>query len=126
MSAPLRLLLAGGVLAAVGGCTLFIDQEALYLRSAQGQASQGDIRQRLGPPHLVASTPAGESVWVYDVYTIEPGGQNTWVTTGSWCDEYVLTFDGQGILSHWTHESELHGGELMPTSCVTEGVKPPS
>jgi hypothetical protein len=37
------------------------------------------------------------------------------------CDEYVLTFDSQGILRRWTHASELHGGELMPVSCVSSG-----
>jgi hypothetical protein len=42
------------------------------------------------------------------------------------CDEYVLTFDSQGILRRWTHASELHGGELMPTYCVTGDVRPRS
>ncbi len=124
MSPLRRLVLAGGVAAASVGCTLFIAEETLYLRSAEGRATQEEVRQRLGAPHLMASTKAGESVWVYEIYAIEPGGQNTWVAMGSWCDEYVLTFDDRGILRAWTHKSEKHGGERMPTYCVLDGFRP--
>jgi len=41
-------------------------------------------------------------------------------------DEYVLTFDEQGILRKWTHKSEGHGGETEPACCVTDGFKPKS
>ncbi|WP_447973993.1 hypothetical protein [Nitrospira sp. Kam-Ns4a] len=126
MSVLLRLGLAGAAVAAAVGCMLLIAEETLYLQSAEGRATQEEVRQRLGVPRLVATTKAGESVWVYEVYAIEPGGQNTWMTTGSWCDEYVLTFDGRGILRAWTHKSEKHGGERMPTYCVTNGFRPES
>ena len=105
------------------GCEVFIAKETLYLRTAQDRATQEEVRQRLGPPHLMATSHAGEPVWVYQVLAIDPGVQNSWGTPGAWCDEYVLTFDKGGILRRWTHKSEGHGGELMPKYCVTDGFK---
>ncbi|MBI4401848.1 MAG: hypothetical protein HY581_09480 [Nitrospirae bacterium] len=114
-------------LAVIGtGCALFIPKETLYLRSATDRATQEEVKQELGPPRLMSSTQTGESVWVYEVREIEPGSQNTWATAGSWCDEYVLTFDGQGILRRWAHRTQFHGGEMMPTYCVRDGFKPAS
>ena len=108
------------------GCELFVAKETLYLRTAQDRATQEEIQQRLGQPWVTTMTPMGEAVWVYDVYQIEPGSQQSWAATGSWCDEYVLTFDKRGVLRRWTHQSEKHGGELMPTYCVIDGFKPVS
>jgi hypothetical protein len=125
MKAFLQVALASLLLMGTG-CELLVPMETLYLKSAQDQATQEEVRERLGQPHLVASTQAGETVWVYEVREIEPGSQNTRATAGSWCDEYVLTFDRQGILRHWTHKSKRHGGELMPTYCVNDGFKPAS
>ncbi len=59
-----------------GGCTVFIPEETLYLKSVQDRATQEEVRQRLGQPHLVASTKAGDPVWVYEIYQQEPGAQN--------------------------------------------------
>ena len=106
------------------GCELFMAKETAYLQSAQGRATQEEVRQQMGPPRFLATTPSGETLWVYRVWQIEPGGQNVYVSAGSWCDEYALSFDKQGILRTWTHKSEKHGGELMPTYCVTDGFKP--
>lgn len=108
------------------GCTVFIPKETLYLKSAQDRATQEEVQQRLGKPKLVASNEAGDPVWVYQVYLQDPGPANKWGAAGTWCDEYVVTFDKQGILRSWTHKSEGHGGELMPTYCVTDGFKPAS
>ncbi len=108
------------------GCTLFVAKETLYLESAQGRATQDEVRKELGEPRLKASTPAGDPIWVYEVRFAEAGSQNSWSSFGSWCDEYVLTFDRQGVLRQWTHKSEKHGGERMPTYCVTDGFKPGS
>lgn len=104
------------------GCTLFVPKETLYLRSAQG-ATLEDVRKHLGQPTLTASTPAGEPIWVYEVYQQEPGSQQAWAAFGSWCDEYVLTFDTQGMLRQWTHKVERHGGEMSPTFCVLDGFR---
>ncbi|HEV8540329.1 MAG TPA: outer membrane protein assembly factor BamE [Nitrospiraceae bacterium] len=117
---PLALILLAA------GCALFIPQETRYLQSAQDQATQEEVRQHLGTPALVTSTQGGEAVWVYEVYQKEPGSQQSWAAFGSWCDEYILTFDRQGILRNWTHKSEKHGGENLPTYCVTDGFKPHS
>lgn len=114
-------------LALVGaGCSLVLPKEALYLRSAQDRATQEEVRKGLGPPKFTATSPRGEAVWVYDVMTEDPTNQNVWGAPGTWCDEYVLTFDKQGVLRSWTHKTEGHGGELMPKYCVTGGFKPAS
>lgn len=120
------LTLLIGVTLLEAGCALFVAKETRYLESAQGRATQDEVRKELGEPHLKASTPTGDPVWVYEVRFAEAGSQNSWSSFGSWCDEYVLTFDPQGILRHWTHKSEKHGGERMPTYCVTDGFKPGS
>ncbi len=99
------------------GCSLFIPKETLYLRAARDQATQEEVRERLGAPRTETSMPDGESQWVYEVRELEPGSQNTWASAGSWCDEYVLTFDRQGVLRGWTHTSYYHGGEMMPIRC---------
>ncbi len=120
MTHGLRVGLVGLVLLGAG-CALFVAKETLYLESAQGRATQNEVLRELGAPRLKADTPAGEPVWVYEVRHAEAGSQNSWSSFGSWCDEYVLTFDRQGILRNWTHKSEKHGGERMPTYCVTDG-----
>jgi hypothetical protein len=101
------------------GCALFVPKETRYLQSAQDHATQEEIQQQLGSPALTGSSERGEVVWVYRVRQEDPGSR--WTSTGLWCDEYVLTFDQQAILRRWTHRSEFHGGELMPTYCVTGG-----
>ena len=107
-------------------CAAFVPKETHYLESAQNRATQDEVRQRLGAPHLTATGGAGESIWVYQIYTEDPGPNNPWGTAGTWCDEYVLTFDKGGILRQWTHKTEGHGGELSPAYCVTDGFKPQS
>nr|MBI3612258.1 hypothetical protein [Nitrospirota bacterium] len=106
------------------GCTYLEGKETVYLESAKDRATQEDVRKRMGEPKIKASTPAGEPIWVYQVMWQDPSNQNSWGAPGTWCDEYVLTFDKQGVLRNWTHKSEGHGGELSPTYCVTNGFKP--
>jgi hypothetical protein len=101
------------------GCAVFVPRETRYLQSAQDHATQEEVRQQLGAPALIASSEKGEAVWVYRVREEEPGSR--WTSSGLWCDEYVLTFDRQAVLRRWTHRSQFHGGERMPTYCVTGG-----
>jgi hypothetical protein len=101
------------------GCAVFIPKETLYLQSAQDRATQDEIRRQLGSPAVIASGEKGEAVWVYRVREEEPGSR--WTSSGLWCDEYVLTFDRQAVLRRWTHRSQFHGGERMPTYCVSGG-----
>jgi hypothetical protein len=120
-------LIGMGLLLALSGCALIVAKESQYLQSAQDRATQAEVKLQLGAPKLATTTPTGESLWLYEVREIEPGSQNTWASAGSWCDEYRLTFDSQGVLRRWTHKSYFHGGELMPASCnSTMGVEKPA
>jgi len=101
------------------GCVLFEAKETRFLRSAQDQATQQEVRQRLGAPTLERTTPMAESVWVYQLRTQQVDSRMT--AAGTWCDEYILTFDSQGVLRRWTHQTQFHGGEIMPTYCVQGG-----
>ena len=111
------------VVAMLWGCVLVLPKETRYLHSAQGRASQEEVAQTLGRPLMTTIGPEGDAVWVYQIREEEPG--NRWTSTGLWCDEYVLTFDDRSILRRWTHKSEFHGGELMPTYCVPGGMTMP-
>lgn len=109
------------------GCSLFMSKESLYLRGATNQATQEQVRLKLGEPKTTKLTQAGDPVWVYEVRDIEPMSQSSWSTLGSWCDEYTLRFDTAGVLRDWSHQSYVHGGELMPVSCNSSlGVKKPA
>jgi hypothetical protein len=104
------------------GCGVLTPKEVTYLQSAENHATQEEVRQRLGRPQRVVETKTGETVWVYEIRELEPSSQSTWSTKGSWCDEYVLTFDDAGVLRAWTHDSQFHGGELMPLVCIRDGL----
>lgn len=109
------------------GCAVTAVKETEYLKGAAGKATQADVRHNLGAPRQITQAPDGESTWIYEIRELEPGSQNSWASTGSWCDEYKLTFDREGVLRHWTHNSYLHGGETQPISCnSTLGVQKPA
>ena len=92
------------------GAFLFLAKETRYLLSATDRATQEEVRQHLGPPLRVTSNKTGEGVWAYRVRERVEGGNNAWTMVGVWwCDNYTLTFDPQGILRHWTHESQICG-----------------
>jgi len=120
---PLVQFPLSGLLVVLIGCSLVVPKETLYLRAAQNLATQAEVRERLGAPREETSTPDGESQWVYEVREVEASAQNTWATAGSWCDQYVLTFDRQGMLQGWTHKSYFHGGETMPIRCDSGVLK---
>jgi hypothetical protein len=121
------LLLSGLLMTPGVGCAFFQSKESVYLRHATNQATREQVRQQLGKPQLVSVTRTGEPVWVYEVRDIEPMSQSSWSTLGSWCDEYTLRFDKEGILRDWKHQSFVHGGELMPSSCnSTLGIEKPA
>jgi hypothetical protein len=126
MRAVATMLLVSGLLV-MFGCALVQSKETMYLRGATNQATREQVRQHLGKPRSVRATTSGESVWVYEVRDIEPMSQSSWSTLGSWCDEYTLRFDKEGILRDWRHRSFVHGGELMPVSCNSAiGVEKPA
>ena len=113
----MRTLFALSLFLAIGGCSLYLTQETRYLQTAQNHATQAEVRKHLGEPDGIEQTGAEESQWRYDVYEVEAGSQQSWAAMGSWCDRYILSFDTQGILRHWTHKSYAHGGENMPIRC---------
>ena len=121
MKVVLQAALVGMALAGPG-CSLLTSKEATYLQSAQHRATQEEVLQQLGRPQRVVKTETGEAVWVYEIRDLEPGSQSTWSTKGSWCDEYVLSFDAAGVLRAWTHQSQFHGGELMPLVCIRDAI----
>jgi hypothetical protein len=109
------------------GCSLFMSKESVYLSGANNHATQEQVRLKLGKPKTTKLTQAGDPVWVYEVRDIEPMSQSSWSTLGSWCDEYTLRFDTAGVLRDWSHQSYVHGGELMPVSCNSAvGVQKPA
>ena len=112
--ASLLFLLVG-----LTACAVLLPPETMYLRSAQDQATQQQVRQRLGPPQAIVKAADGHDVWVYEVRDLEPGAQSTWTAAGSWCDQYRLRFDQAGVLREWTHDAYRHGGENMPATCAT-------
>jgi hypothetical protein len=73
----------------------------------------------MGSPVRKVRTAGGESLWVYQTRTVQAGDRTQ--SMGIWCDEYVLTFDSQGVLRRWNHETQFYGGELMP-SCDLGGA----
>jgi hypothetical protein len=119
----LRCLTLMGLTITMAGCSLLQPEEAIFLQGAQNRATQNEVRETLGLPQATASNRSGGSVWIYEIHQIEPGCQNTWCATGSWCDQYVLSFDSEGILREWARKSYLHGGELMPARCESGVLK---
>ncbi len=109
-------LMVGAVV--LSGCAIIESKESSYLRSAVGQAQQGEVRAQLGTPAAEQARPSGESRWIYRIYSHEPGSQSTWYGGSTWCDEYTLDFTAQGVLRDWSHANQFHGGELMPRYCV--------
>ncbi|WP_447987375.1 hypothetical protein [Nitrospira sp. Nam74] len=106
------------------GCGLFLDQEVIFLQRAQDHATQREVRERLGPPLWTATPRPGETVFVYQITQREKGGNNIFDITGFWCDEYVLTFDQEGILRHWRHKSKKHRDPPTSANCVSNGFAP--
>ena len=112
----LRYVVWVGLVLMVAGCAAR-SKEAVYLQSAQDQATQEDVRQQMGAPKTVTTSQSGDSHWVYEVWTWQPGDYRI-AAPGAWCDQYTLTFDQEAVLREWTHESYFHGGEAFPEHCV--------
>jgi outer membrane protein assembly factor BamE (lipoprotein component of BamABCDE complex) len=117
----LPLVLLAGLLTTLGGCGLFGSEEARFLCKSQDRATQADVKQRLGEPVVTTSGAEGQSVWVYQMRTLQAGSRIN--AAGIWCDEYVLTFDQQNVLRNWTHQTQFHGGETQPQYCVQNGYR---
>lgn len=99
-------------------CSYFQSREAAYLDSVKGRATQAEVRQELGAPHAIRQAESGETLWVYEVREQQSG--NRFTAPGIWCEQYLLAFDDNAVLTGWKHLSHFHGGELMPTECIPE------
>ncbi|MEW6542754.1 MAG: hypothetical protein AB1411_03990 [Nitrospirota bacterium] len=93
----LGLGLAAGLLLA---CSTW---QADYLAQHVERATQAEVEQKLGRPVLTRPLDGGGTEWVYHVfprslfdypYRGHPYGDGS-------CEEYLLTFDQQGILTTW-------------------------
>ncbi len=100
----------------VVACSHLQTKEGAYLDSAKGRATQAEVRQALGAPKAVRKSEEGEGVWVYEFREQQSG--NRYTPPGTWCEEYLLTFDDKAVLQKWKQVSHFHGGELMPTECI--------
>lgn len=98
------------------GCSHFQNREAAYLDSAKGQATQSQVRQKLGPPTAIRQGENGETLWVYERREQQAG--NRYTAPGIWCEQYLLTFDDKMVLEKVRQLSHFHGGELMPEECI--------
>ena len=101
-----------------GGCAVFEANETRFLSHAQDRATQEEVQQSLGSPKLTKTAASGKLVWVYQIYDWQSGNRIT--APGTWCDEYILTFDHERVLRRWTHKTYFHGGEAFPTYCVPD------
>ena len=89
------------------GCGLHFSKEARYLSSATDQATEEQVRERLGAPLKMSTNQSGNDVWMYQVREGVREGNDSYVApTVQWCDDYTLTFDGKGILRHWGSRSQ--------------------
>jgi len=116
------LTLVSLVLLLLIGCVTSESWQVVYLKTAQDQATQEEVRQRLGPPRQTTPAETGKSVWDYEYWEHEYGDRIR--QSGSWCNQYVLTFDTQAILRQWVRQTTRHRGEMMPTACVPGASDP--
>lgn len=119
----LLLAAALSLVLSLTGCGLFEAKETAYLKSAQNRATMQEVQAQLGKPLYATNAEADGKIWVYQVKELEKGGNDSSTMAGSWCDEYVLTFDRNGILRRWTHQSQKHR-DRQPSFCVTDSFIP--
>jgi hypothetical protein len=115
---PFRGLASACTVAVLCACTGLESKEAAWFRQAEGQATQEEVRRQWGEPTTSRLLETGESLWTYEKREQQAG--NRYAAPGMWCNQYTLTFDGHGVLRHWTHRSYFHGGELMPRECIPQ------
>jgi hypothetical protein len=103
----------------ITGCSLVQSKETIFLQKAQGHATQDEVKRQLGTPRTMTTSPSGEPIWIYQIWTWQPGDYRV-TAPGMWCEEYRLIFDQHAILSYWTIQSHFHGGESFPDRCLPE------
>jgi hypothetical protein len=87
-----------------------------YLVQASGRAMQSEVKERLGAPRTTRDLEDGGSVWTYRYESSGSWiGQRGDMVGGTRCIEYVLTFDGKGVLGHWVRQpcGMYQGGTVL-------------
>jgi hypothetical protein len=87
-----RLIHGGGIILIMLMLVSCASWPDTYLKTATHHATQDEVTQYLGPPHLSRDLSTGGAVWSY-------GFTNN--TEGGGCTTYVLTFDREHILRGW-------------------------
>jgi len=80
--------------------------ETGYFRDRVNQATQDAVVHRYGSPHRVARAQDGRSEWIY----FDRGSATSSFTgyaRSTYCREYILTFDEQGVLRDWRQDDCL-------------------
>ena len=89
------------VLAGIASCGCFMDSK--YFQSHVGEATLQMVNDRYGRPHKIELEQNGGEKWTY--YERGSGTASfAGSSKGSFCREYQLTFDRQGILKDWKEE----------------------
>ena len=83
------IVVVGGL---IQGCSA-TPSRAISLEEAVNGASQDEVTEHLGPPNQTRKLENGDTRWQYQ-YQSSRGGNTH-------CREYLLTFDGHGILRYW-------------------------
>lgn len=76
-----------------------------YLGRATGQATQQDVKERLGEPREVKALADQTQVWSYryEATTWFSGWRGDQMGKSP-CTEYVLTFNSKKVLTYWTRK----------------------
>lgn len=102
MKAAEMIALWGTITMLLLGCSALETKQKAYLRTAQGRATQDDITQALGRPRMAKALVSAGSKWTYRFWEHDAGDRNH--PAHSWCEEYTLIFDDQGILRRWVEQ----------------------
>ncbi|MBX3234773.1 MAG: hypothetical protein KF814_01355 [Nitrospiraceae bacterium] len=112
-----------GVLAvgcALAACGSLQSREAAYLNESRGRATQTEVREHLGAPQTTRTVESGDTIWIYEKREQQAG--NRYSAPGTWCEQFLLTFDKQSVLQQWTQRTDFQGGEVMPAVCFPDSA----
>jgi len=79
-------------------CSRTTPWRVTYLEEVTNKATQDEVTRRLGPPHRTTVLENGNLLWQYEH---RGAWQHASGRGGTWCIEYLLTFDRQKILRKW-------------------------
>jgi len=99
---------SGWAFTVVAGLTLSLaacmPSQYEYLGQANGHATQGEIKERLGEPHQTQTLPDQTQVWTYRYEVNSFPGIRGDMRGGAPCIDYILRFDSKQVLNYWTRQ----------------------